>query len=165
MDKDEEADLVTGLGRRLGMRYLTLGAEKTIVSMPVAGNTQVFGVLHGGATAALCETAASAAALLHARTLSVPGRKENKDEETGRKEAQPPDSLPTSSTVEEIIAVGTEMSISHLRPATGAEVIATATAEHLGRTRTVHAVRVNDERGRLIATALVTNALVEKKPR
>jgi uncharacterized protein (TIGR00369 family) len=34
--------------------------------MPVAGNTQVAGVLHGGASAALAETLGSFAATLHA---------------------------------------------------------------------------------------------------
>jgi 1,4-dihydroxy-2-naphthoyl-CoA hydrolase len=34
-------------------------AERVVAHMPVEGNMQPFGVLHGGATAALCETVAS----------------------------------------------------------------------------------------------------------
>jgi 1,4-dihydroxy-2-naphthoyl-CoA hydrolase len=44
---------------RLGIEYLEAGRERFVARMPVAGNTQPYGVLHGGATAALCETLAS----------------------------------------------------------------------------------------------------------
>ena len=98
--------------------------------MPVRGNTQVVGFLHGGATAALCENAASAAANAHAW-------KQGK------------------------VAVGTDISVSHLRPTSEGNVTATAEATLLGRRRAVYKVAVHDERGRLIATALVSNMIVE----
>lgn len=44
---------------RLGIEFLEAGPERFVARMPVAGNTQPYGVLHGGATAALCETIAS----------------------------------------------------------------------------------------------------------
>ena len=44
---------------RLGIEFLHAGPERFVARMPVAGNTQPFGVLHGGATASLCETLAS----------------------------------------------------------------------------------------------------------
>src|SRR5437870_12995439 len=44
---------------RLGIAFLELGPERFVARMPVAGNTQPYGVLHGGATAALCDTLAS----------------------------------------------------------------------------------------------------------
>jgi len=40
--------------------------------MPVEGNTQPFGALHGGATAALCESLASIGALLGCAPTQVP---------------------------------------------------------------------------------------------
>lgn len=43
-----------------------LSAEHAVATMPVAGNTQPFGLLHGGATAALAETLGSYAAVVHA---------------------------------------------------------------------------------------------------
>lgn len=46
----------------LGMVVLERSAERTIVEMPVEGARQVIGILHGGASAALIETAASVAA-------------------------------------------------------------------------------------------------------
>lgn len=44
---------------RLGIEFIEATAERVAATMPVKGNTQPFGVLHGGATAALCETVAS----------------------------------------------------------------------------------------------------------
>ncbi len=51
---------------RLGIRLEEVTAERTTGSMPVAGNTQPQGLLHGGATAALAETLGSYAAYAHA---------------------------------------------------------------------------------------------------
>lgn len=47
------------LMERMGMEIVSASAEETVVSMPVSGNTQPFGFLHGGASGALAETAAS----------------------------------------------------------------------------------------------------------
>ncbi|WP_066635210.1 hotdog fold thioesterase [Serinicoccus hydrothermalis] len=54
------------LAERMGMQLLEVGAERTVATMPVAGNTQPYGLLHGGASAALAETVGSVAAALHA---------------------------------------------------------------------------------------------------
>jgi 1,4-dihydroxy-2-naphthoyl-CoA hydrolase len=51
---------------RMGMTLDEVGADRTVGRMPVAGNTQPFGLLHGGATAALAETLGSYAANVHA---------------------------------------------------------------------------------------------------
>jgi 1,4-dihydroxy-2-naphthoyl-CoA hydrolase len=62
-------DSVGGLGtltERLGIELLTASPEHVSARMPVEGNTQVVGLLHGGASAALAETVASVAATLHA---------------------------------------------------------------------------------------------------
>lgn len=55
-----------GLAERLGIRVLTAAPERVVATMPVVGNTQPYGLLHGGATAALAETVASVAADLSA---------------------------------------------------------------------------------------------------
>jgi 1,4-dihydroxy-2-naphthoyl-CoA hydrolase len=44
---------------RLGIEWLEVGPERIVARMPVEGNTQVYGVLHGGATATLVETVGS----------------------------------------------------------------------------------------------------------
>ena len=51
---------------RLGIEFLEATGERVVATMPVEGNTQPFGVLHGGATAALCETVGSLGAALAA---------------------------------------------------------------------------------------------------
>lgn len=50
-----------------GMEVLEHSASRTVISMPIDGNRQSAGILHGGASAALAETAASFAAQIHAR--------------------------------------------------------------------------------------------------
>ena len=50
--------------RRLGIEVLEAGPDRVVARMPVAGNVQPFGLLHGGATAALCETVGSVGASL-----------------------------------------------------------------------------------------------------
>ena len=54
------------LAPRLGIEFVELGPERVVASIPVEGNTQPYGILHGGATAALCETVASIGTALHA---------------------------------------------------------------------------------------------------
>ena len=54
------------LAERMGMELVQVGADRTVATMPVAGNTQPYGLLHGGASAALAETVGSVAAAAHA---------------------------------------------------------------------------------------------------
>lgn len=49
---------------RLGIEFVEASPERVVARMPVEGNTQPYGILHGGATAALCETAASVGSAL-----------------------------------------------------------------------------------------------------
>ena len=56
----------------LRMEVLERSAERTVVRMPVDGARQVLGILHGGASAALIETAASVAAREAAPDETVP---------------------------------------------------------------------------------------------
>lgn len=59
---DERGTLI----ERLGIVVREVSAHRAVATMPVAGNTQPFGLLHGGATAALAETLGSYAAVAHA---------------------------------------------------------------------------------------------------
>jgi uncharacterized protein (TIGR00369 family) len=47
------------LMEKLGLEVLHVSPDRIVARMPVVGNTQPYGLLHGGATAALCETVAS----------------------------------------------------------------------------------------------------------
>lgn len=51
---------------RLGIELLAASPTTCVATMPVTGNTQPLGLLHGGGSAALAETVASVAAALHA---------------------------------------------------------------------------------------------------
>ena len=55
-----------GLGERMGIEWLEVGAQRTRARMPVAGNTQPYGLLHGGASAVLAESVGSVASNMHA---------------------------------------------------------------------------------------------------
>lgn len=61
-----DLDTAGTLVERMGMQLLEVGAQRTVARMPVEGNTQPYGLLHGGASAALAETVGSVAAAAHA---------------------------------------------------------------------------------------------------
>lgn len=54
------------LADAMGIRLIEAGPDRTSASMPVLGNRQPLGLLHGGATALLAETVGSVAASLAA---------------------------------------------------------------------------------------------------
>ena len=54
------------LAGRLGITIVSASASQVVATMPVAGNTQPQGLLHGGASCVLAETAGSLGAFLHA---------------------------------------------------------------------------------------------------
>ena len=63
------ADLVRGtLIERMGIELVEVGPQRAVGTMPVAGNTQPAGLLHGGASVVLAETLGSLAAQAHAGT-------------------------------------------------------------------------------------------------
>jgi 1,4-dihydroxy-2-naphthoyl-CoA hydrolase len=57
---------IDGLARSMGVEVIEASAERVVARMPVEGNVQPFGVLHGGASCVLAETAGSVGATLHA---------------------------------------------------------------------------------------------------
>ena len=54
------------LPARMEIELLELDQDRTVARMPVAGNTQPYGLLHGGASAVLAETVGSIASALYA---------------------------------------------------------------------------------------------------
>lgn len=54
------------LVERMEIEMLEVSAQRTVARMPVAGNTQPYGLLHGGASAVLAETVGSIASVAHA---------------------------------------------------------------------------------------------------
>jgi uncharacterized protein (TIGR00369 family) len=61
--------LAGSLMERMGIRFDLAAPDRLVATMPVAGNTQPFGLLHGGASCLLAETVASVGAGLHAAPL------------------------------------------------------------------------------------------------
>jgi uncharacterized protein (TIGR00369 family) len=54
------------LAVKMGVEYLELSAEHSVATMPVEGNRQVVGILHGGAHVVLGESLGSISAAIHA---------------------------------------------------------------------------------------------------
>jgi 1,4-dihydroxy-2-naphthoyl-CoA hydrolase len=54
------------LANRMGIKILSASAAEVVATMPVSGNVQPLGLLHGGASCVLAETIGSLGAVLHA---------------------------------------------------------------------------------------------------
>ncbi len=54
------------LAQQMDIEFLELSAEYSVATMPVAGNTQVVGLLHGGAHVVLGESLGSISSAIHA---------------------------------------------------------------------------------------------------
>ena len=54
------------LAEKMGIELIELSADRAVATMPVAGNTQPIGLLHGGAHVVLAESLGSFAANVHA---------------------------------------------------------------------------------------------------
>ncbi|WP_431044976.1 PaaI family thioesterase [Streptomyces sp. P1-3] len=59
------------LGSRMGVTIIEASAERVVGTLPVEGNTQPYGLLHGGASAVLAETLGSIGAMLHAGSRKI----------------------------------------------------------------------------------------------
>lgn len=118
------------LDERLGITVVEQSADRVRAVMPVDGNTQSLGRLHGGATAALAEAVGSWAAMIHASTLGK-------------------------------VCVGVDLNITHHRGARDGRIHAVATPAHRGRRVATYDVVVRDDADRLIATARITNLIVD----
>lgn len=130
-NKPASASIRAGfLAQKLGIEILEADPQLTVATMPVTGNTQPAGILHGGASAVLAETLGSFAA-----NLSVADSHR--------------------------VAVGLDLNITHVRPARTGLVTGTCRAVHLGRSICVHSIEITDEAGKLIATARITNKIID----
>ena len=56
-----------GLNEKMGISLVEVTAERIVATMPVEGNTQPYGLLHGGASVVLAETLGSVGSAIHAR--------------------------------------------------------------------------------------------------
>lgn len=54
------------LNEKMGIELTEISAERVVATMPVEGNTQPYGLLHGGASVVLAETLGSVGSGIHA---------------------------------------------------------------------------------------------------
>jgi 1,4-dihydroxy-2-naphthoyl-CoA hydrolase len=116
----------TNLSVRMGIELLEASPERVVGTMPVEGNTQPFGLLHGGASCVLAETLGSVGAMLHATANGL------------------------------TVALGLEISATHHRSARSGLVTAVATALQLGRSVASYEIVITDESGARVCTARLT---------
>jgi len=55
-----------GLNEKMGIELTEISADRVVGTMPVEGNTQPYGLLHGGASVVLAETLGSVGSAVHA---------------------------------------------------------------------------------------------------
>jgi 1,4-dihydroxy-2-naphthoyl-CoA hydrolase len=70
--QDFLAALPQGAGRlneKMGIELVEISADRVVGTMPVEGNTQPYGLLHGGASVVLAETLGSVGSGIHASTM------------------------------------------------------------------------------------------------
>jgi uncharacterized protein (TIGR00369 family) len=114
------------LGLRMGVEVLEASPERVVGTMPVEGNTQPYGLLHGGASCVLAETLGSVGAVLHGQTVDRP------------------------------VAVGVDINATHHKGVRSGLVTGVATPLHRGRTIVTYEVVITDEAGDRVCTSRIT---------
>ncbi|MGN0063165.1 MAG: hotdog fold thioesterase [Nocardioides sp.] len=66
LDESLPHGLLGALNKRMGITLTEISAERIVGTMPVEGNTQPFGLLHGGASVVLAESLGSIGSAVHA---------------------------------------------------------------------------------------------------
>jgi 1,4-dihydroxy-2-naphthoyl-CoA hydrolase len=121
------------LGERMGLEYLSAtideqGYSTVTASMPVEGNTQPYGLLHGGANAVLAESIGSVASGITAHTMFGEGH----------------------------IVVGIDLNCTHHKSARSGLVVGVARIISAGKTIISSQIEIKDMDSRLICTARLT---------
>lgn len=116
------------LTERLGIVITEATSARVVGTMPVEGNLQPFGLLHGGASCALAETLGSIAATLHAQERLGEGAQ----------------------------ALGVDISATHHRAVRSGVVTGVASPLHRGSTVATYEIVITDEESRRVCTARLT---------
>jgi uncharacterized protein (TIGR00369 family) len=117
------------LAERMGIVLTEATPERVVGTMPVEGNIQPYGLLHGGASCVLAETLGSIGAALHAaQTLGG-------------------------------FAVGVDINATHHKSARSGVVTGVATPLHLGKSIASYEIVLTDSDGDRICTARLTCAI------
>ncbi|WP_305788620.1 hotdog fold thioesterase [Symbioplanes lichenis] len=114
------------IDERLGIEIKEATPERVVGTMPVEGNTQPYGLLHGGASCVLAETLGSVGAALHGATVDRP------------------------------FAVGVDINATHHKAVRHGVVTGVATPLHRGRTAVTYEIVITDEEDARVCTARIT---------
>lgn len=114
------------LAARMGIVILEVTPERVVGTMPVEGNTQPLGLLHGGASAVLAETLGSFGAVMHGSTIGRP------------------------------FAVGVDLNATHHKAVRAGTVTGVATPVHRGGTIATYETVITDENGDRVCSARLT---------
>ncbi|NUR69958.1 MAG: hotdog fold thioesterase [Hamadaea sp.] len=120
------------LGERMGIELLEASPQRIVATMPVDGNTQPFGLLHGGASCVLAETLGSIGATLHAHEVG------------------------------QAYAVGVDINATHHKATRAGTVTGVATPLRLGRNVATYEIVITDESGERVCTARLTCLLRDR---
>ena len=123
------ADALGSLAERMGIVLVEASPERVVGTMPVDGNTQPYGLLHGGASCVLAESLGSIGAALYA-ARSHGG-----------------------------YAVGIDINATHHRAARSGTVTGVATPLQLGSSICCYEIAISDQAGRRVCTARLTCAV------
>lgn len=127
----EAFDGLGGLPDRMGIELVEASPERVVATMPVQGNTQPYGLLHGGASVVLAETLGSIGAALHA--MRGWGG----------------------------FALGVDINATHHKAVRAGTVTGVATPVRLGRSIATYDIVITDEAGDRVCTARLTCLLRE----
>ena len=129
-------DLTTVLGKDQGLLALKmdiqwheLTPEYSVATMPVEGNSQTFGILHGGSFVVMGESMGSIAANIYAHQNNLG------------------------------MAVGIEVNATHTGSGVSGYIIGSCRSLHLGRTLTTHEIVCTNEEGKRLSTVRITNLI------
>ncbi len=121
------------LAEALGIIFTEIGDDFVKCTMPVDNRTkQPFGLLHGGASAALAENMGSVASVMCIEDINKQG------------------------------IVGVELNANHIRPATRGLVTGTIKPFKVGRKMHVWGIEIHDEEDRLICVSRLTIMVIER---
>jgi len=126
---DGNSGVAGTLGARMGITVIEASPQRVVATMPVEGNTQPYGLLHGGASCVLAESIGSLGAAMHAAQLFGG------------------------------IAVGIDINATHHRGVRAGIVTAVATPIRLGATIASYEIVITDEADERVCTARLTCAI------
>jgi 1,4-dihydroxy-2-naphthoyl-CoA hydrolase len=127
----EESHPGGALARAMGVTITEASPERVIGTMPVKGNTQPYGLLHGGASCVLAESLGSIGAAMHGARVGRP------------------------------VSLGVDINATHHRAVREGVVTGIATPLHAGRSTATYEVVITDESQQRVCTARLTCLLRE----